>query len=74
MGMLGYRVIASTGRLNEADALKALGAAEVIDRSELSSPGKPLAKERWVGAVDTVGSHTLANVCAGTRYRGAVAA
>ena len=74
LGKLGYRVIASTGRLNEADALKALGAAEVIDRSELSSPGKPLAKERWVGAVDTVGSHTLANVCAGTRYRGAVAA
>ncbi|HOM13004.1 MAG TPA: MDR family oxidoreductase [Rubrivivax sp.] len=74
LGKLGYRVIASTGRLNEADALKALGAAEVIARAELSAPGKPLAKERWVGAVDTVGSHTLANVCAGTRYRGAVAA
>ena len=74
LGKLGYRVVASTGRLNEADALKALGATEVIDRAELSSPGKPLAKERWVGAVDTVGSHTLANVCAGTKYRGAVAA
>lgn len=74
LGKLGYRVIASTGRLHEAEALKALGAAEVIDRAELSAPGKPLAKERWVGAVDTVGSHTLANVCAGTQYRGAVAA
>ncbi len=74
LGKLGYRVLASTGRLGEADALKALGAAEVIDRAELSSPGKPLAKERWAGAVDTVGSHTLANVCAGTKYRGAVAA
>lgn len=74
LGRLGYRAIASTGRLHEADALKALGAAEVIDRAELSAPGKPLAKERWVGAVDTVGSHTLANVCAGTKYRGAVAA
>ena len=74
LGKLGYRVIASTGRLHEAEALKALGAAEVIDRAELSAPGKPLAKERWVGAVDTVGSHTLANVCAGSKYRGAVAA
>ena len=74
LGKLGYRVVASTGRLNEADALKALGATEVIDRAVLSSPGKPLARERWVGAVDTVGSHTLANVCAGTKYRGAVAA
>ena len=74
LGKLGYRVIASTGRLHEAEALKALGAAEVIDRAELSAPGKPLAKERWVGTVDTVGSHTLANVCAGTKYRGAVAA
>ena len=74
LAKLGYRVIASTGRLHEADALKALGAAEVIDRAELSAPGKPLAKERWGGAVDTVGSHTLANVCAGTKYRGAVAA
>ena len=66
--------IASTGRVDEADALKALGAAEVIDRAELSAPGKPLAKERWAGVVDAVGSHTLANACAGTKYRGAVAA
>ena len=74
LSKLGYRVIASTGRVNEADALKALGAAEVIDRAELSAPGKPLAKERWAGVVDAVGSHTLANACAGTKYRGAVAA
>jgi acrylyl-CoA reductase (NADPH) len=74
LSKLGYRVVASTGRLNEAEALKVLGAAEVIDRAELSSPGKPLAKERWAGVVDSVGSHTLANACAGTKYRGAVAA
>ncbi len=74
LSKLGYRVIASTVRLNDADALKALGAAEVIDRAELSAPGKPLGKERWAGVVDSVGSHTLANACAGTRYRGAVAA
>ena len=74
LSKLGFRVVASTGRLNEADALKALGAAEVIDRAELSTPGKPLAKERWAGVVDSVGSHTLANACAGTKYRGAVAA
>jgi len=71
---LGYRVIASTGRVAEADYLKSLGAAEVIDRAELSSPGKPLQKERWIAAVDSVGSHTLTNVCAGTKYRGWVAA
>jgi acrylyl-CoA reductase (NADPH) len=71
---LGYRVIASTGRLEEADYLKSLGAAEIIDRAELSSPGKPVAKERWAGAVDSVGSHTLANVLAQTQYRGVVAA
>jgi acrylyl-CoA reductase (NADPH) len=74
LSKLGFRVVASTGRLNEAEALKALGAAEVIDRAELSAPGKPLAKERWAGVVDSVGSHTLANACAGTKYRGAVAA
>jgi acrylyl-CoA reductase (NADPH) len=74
LSRLGFRVIASTGRVNEAEALKALGAAEVIDRAELSAPGKPLAKERWAGVVDSVGSHTLANACAGTKYRGAVAA
>ena len=74
LSKLGYRVIASTGRLNDADALKALGAAEVIDRAELSAPGKPLGKERWAGAVDAVGSHTLANACAATRYNGTVVA
>lgn len=70
----GYRVVASTGRTAEADYLKALGAAEVIDRQALSEPGKPLQKERWAGVVDCVGSHTLANACAQTRYRGTVAA
>lgn len=70
----GYRVVASTGRLDEADYLRALGAAEVIDRAELSAPGKPLQKTRWAGVVDAVGSHTLANACAQTRYRGTVAA
>ncbi len=70
----GYRVVASTGKLAEADYLKALGAAEVIDRNELSSPGKPLQKERWAGVIDSVGSHTLANAVAQTHYGGAVAA
>ena len=74
LAKLGYTVVASTGRPAEADYLKALGAAEIIDRTTLSNPGKPLAKERWAGAVDTVGSHTLANVCASTRYRGVVTA
>lgn len=71
---LGYTVVASTGRPDEADYLKALGAAEIVDRAQFAAPGKPLARERWAGAVDTVGSHTLANVCASTRYRGTVAA
>ena len=71
---LGHRVIASTGRAAEADYLKGLGAAAVIDRAALAAPGKPLQKERWAGVVDAVGSHTLANACAQTRYRGAVAA
>lgn len=71
---LGYTAIASTGRLDEADFLKSLGAADVIDRSSLSAPGKPLQKERWAGVVDSVGSHTLANACAQTRSFGAVAA
>jgi acrylyl-CoA reductase (NADPH) len=74
LSKLGYRVVASTGRMNEADTLKQLGAAEVVDRAELSAPGKPMAKERWAGVVDSVGSHTLVNACAGTRYGGAVAA
>jgi len=70
----GYKVVASTGRPGEADYLKSLGAGEVIDRNTLSEAGKPLQKERWAGVVDTVGSHTLANACAQTRYRGVVAA
>ncbi len=71
---LGYQVVASTGRINETDYLMGLGASEVLDRSVLAQPGRPLAKERWAGAIDTVGSHTLANVCASTRYGGTVAA
>ena len=71
---LGYRVIASTGRPEEADYLKGLGAAEIIDRKSLSEAGPPIAAPRWIGAVDSVGSHTLANVLAQTDYRGAVAA
>jgi acrylyl-CoA reductase (NADPH) len=71
---LGYRVIASTGRLEEAEYLRTLGAADVNDRHTLSEPGAPIAKERWAGAIDSVGSHTLANVLAQTRYRGVVAA
>jgi acrylyl-CoA reductase (NADPH) len=70
----GWRVIASTGRKDEADFLTYLGASEIIDRNELSAPGKPLGKERWAAAVDVVGSHTLANVLAQTAYEGAVAA
>ena len=70
----GHRVVASTGRLDETDYLKSLGAAEVIDRTSLSTPGKPLQKERWSGVIDAVGSHTLANACAQTRSRGVVAA
>ena len=71
---LGHTVVASTGRPQEAAYLKSLGASAVIDRNELSAPGKPLQKERWIGVVDSVGSHTLANACASTRYGGAVAA
>jgi acrylyl-CoA reductase (NADPH) len=74
LSKLGYHVIASTGRLAEADYLKHLGAAEVIDRNELSAPAKPLAKERWAGGVDSVGSTTLANLLSMTRYGGAIAA
>ncbi len=74
LAKLGHRVVASTGRPTEADHLRALGAAEIIDRAELSAPGKPLGKERWAGVIDAVGSHTLVNACATTRYRGAVAA
>jgi acrylyl-CoA reductase (NADPH) len=74
LSRLGYHVIASTGRASEADYLKSLGAAEVIDRSELSAPAKPLAKERWAGGVDSVGSTTLANLLSMTKYGGAIAA
>ena len=75
LAKLGYRVIASTGRVeSEGDYLKKLGAAEVIDRAELSAPGRPMGKERWAGGVDAVGSHTLANVLAQTKYSGCVAA
>ena len=74
LAKLGYQVAAVTGRPQEADYLQSLGAATVLDRAEFASAGKPLAKERWAGAVDTVGSHTLANVCASTKYRGTVAA
>ncbi|MET0288162.1 MAG: MDR family oxidoreductase [Pseudoxanthomonas sp.] len=71
---LGYRVLASTGRMEDETHLKALGAAELIDRKTLGGPGKPLGPPRWIAAVDSVGSHTLANVLAHTSYRGAVAA
>lgn len=74
LAKLGYRVVASTGRVAESEYLKQLGAAEIIDRATLSEPGRPLAKERWAGAIDSVGSHTLANICASTRYWGTVAA
>ena len=74
LSKLGYHVIASTGRMSEADYLKSLGAAEVIDRAELSATPKPLAKERWAGGIDSVGSATLANILSMTKYGGAVAA
>ena len=74
LGGLGYQVVASTGRPREGDYLKGLGAKRIVERAELSTPGKPLQKELWAGVVDTVGSHTLANACAQTRFYGAVAA
>jgi acrylyl-CoA reductase (NADPH) len=75
LARLGFEVVASTGRAaTVGDHLRSLGAADLVDRSELSEPGRPLAKERWAGAVDSVGSHTLANVLAQTRYGGTVAA
>jgi acrylyl-CoA reductase (NADPH) len=74
LSKLGYRVVAATGKLQEADYLSSLGAAAVLDRAELAAPGKPLQKERWSAVVDAVGSHTLANAIAQTRYGGAVAA
>lgn len=74
LAKLGYTVVAISGRSEEADYLKRLGASEVLNRADFSSPGKPLGKERWAGAVDVVGSHTLANICATTKYRGVVTA
>ncbi|MGB6309505.1 MAG: MDR family oxidoreductase [Steroidobacteraceae bacterium] len=74
LAKLGFQVVAVTGRAAEAEFLKHLGAQEVLDRALFASPGKPLAKERWAGAIDVAGSHTLANVCASMRYRGVVAA
>lgn len=74
LSKLGYHVIASTGRLSETGYLKSLGATEVIDRAELSGPVKMLAKERWAAGIDSVGSTTLANLLASTKYRGAIAA
>jgi acrylyl-CoA reductase (NADPH) len=74
LSKLGHQVVAATGKASEADYLKSLGASAVIDRTELAAPGKPLQKERWSGVIDAVGSHTLANACAQTRYGGAVAA
>lgn len=74
LSKLGFHVIASTGRAAEADYLRDLGAAEVIDRNELSGPAKALAKERWAGGVDSVGSTTLANLLSMTKYGGAIAA
>ncbi|WBL34067.1 oxidoreductase [Sinirhodobacter sp. HNIBRBA609] len=74
LAKLGYRVVAMTGRPEEASYLQDLGAAEVIGRGDYSEPGRPLAKERWAGAVDVAGGQVLANVCASLKYRGAVAA
>jgi acrylyl-CoA reductase (NADPH) len=74
LSKLGYPVIASTGRMSEAGYLKDLGATEIIDRNELTGPAKPLAKERWAGGVDSVGSMTLANLLSMTKYGGAIAA
>jgi len=74
LSALGYRVAAATGKADEAAYLRTLGAAEVLDRAELARPGKPVQKERWAAVVDAVGSHTLANACAQTRYGGVVAA
>jgi acrylyl-CoA reductase (NADPH) len=74
LSRLGFRAVASTGKLAEGDYLRALGAVDLIDRASLAAPGKPLQKERWAAVIDSVGSHTLANACAQTRYGGVVAA
>ena len=74
LSKLGFHVVAMTGRLAETEFLKQLGAAEVLDRAQFANAGKPLAKERWAAAIDVVGTHTLANICASLRYGGIVAA
>jgi acrylyl-CoA reductase (NADPH) len=74
LAKLGYTVVASTGRVDQVKYLEKLGASAVIDRETLSQPGRPMTKERWAGAIDSVGSHTLANVCASMKYGGTVAA
>jgi acrylyl-CoA reductase (NADPH) len=74
LARLGFQVVASTGRREEADYLKSLGASDIIDRGELAAPPKPLAKERFAGGIDSVGSATLANILSMTKYGGAVAA
>ena len=74
LAKLGYNVVASTGRVDQAEYLTKLGATSIIDRNTLSEPGRPLAKERWAGVIDSVGSHTLVNACASTKYGGVVAA
>jgi acrylyl-CoA reductase (NADPH) len=74
LAKLGWHVIASTGRSGEAEYLRGLGAAEIMDRAELSGPARPLGKESWIAGIDSVGSHTLANLLSRTRYGGAIAA
>jgi len=74
LAKLGYQIVASTGRTSESAYLKSLGASDIIDREELSQPAKALNKERWAGGIDSVGSHTLANVLSMTSYGGAVSA
>jgi acrylyl-CoA reductase (NADPH) len=74
LARLGFNVVAATGKIAESDYLRQLGAASIIDRAELSEPGKPFQKERWAGVIDSVGSHTLANACAATKYGGTVVA
>jgi acrylyl-CoA reductase (NADPH) len=74
LAKVGFKVAAATGKPSEAEYLQQLGAATVLDRAGLAEPGKPLQKERWAGVIDCVGSHTLANACAQTRYGGAIAA
>ena len=74
LAKLGYQVVAMTGRAEESEFVSALGASEIMARSEYAEPGRPLAKERWAGVIDVVGSHVLANACAATKYGGTVAA